>query len=62
MAQETTLIILKPDAVQRGLMGSILSRFESKGLTVVGGKFIMVPRTWPKPITASMRASRSTTG
>lgn len=44
MAQETTLIILKPDAVQRGLMGSILSRFESKGLTVVGGKFIMVPK------------------
>ena len=29
---ETTLIILKPDAVQRGLMGRIISRFEDKGL------------------------------
>ena len=28
---ETTLIILKPDAVQRGLMGRILSRFEEIG-------------------------------
>jgi nucleoside-diphosphate kinase len=39
---ETTLIILKPDAVQRGLMGRILSRFEGKGLKVVGGKFIQI--------------------
>lgn len=41
---ETTLIILKPDAIQRGLMGQILGRFETKGLQVVGGKFIMVPK------------------
>tara|TARA_B100001971_G_scaffold190074_1_gene192538 strand:+ start:212 stop:328 length:117 start_codon:yes stop_codon:yes gene_type:complete len=37
---ETTLIILKPDAVQRGLMGRILSRFEDKGIQVVGAKFM----------------------
>lgn len=39
---ETTLIILKPDAVQRGLMGKILSRFEDKGLQVVGAKLMQI--------------------
>lgn len=42
--QERTLIIFKPDAVQRGLMGRILTRFEEKGLKVVGAKFQMIPR------------------
>ena len=36
---ERTLIILKPDAVQRGLCGQILARFEQKGLQVVAMKF-----------------------
>ncbi|HNB59887.1 MAG TPA: nucleoside-diphosphate kinase [Phycisphaerales bacterium] len=40
---ETTLIILKPDAVQRGLMGRILARFEDKGLQVVGCKLMQIP-------------------
>lgn len=35
---ERTLVLLKPDAVQRGLVGTILNRFESKGLTIVGLK------------------------
>ena len=39
---ETTLIILKPDAVQRGLMGRILSRFEDKGFQIVGCKMIRI--------------------
>lgn len=39
---ETTLIILKPDAVQRGLMGKIISRFEDKGLQVVGAKLMRI--------------------
>lgn len=39
---QTTLIILKPDCVQRGLMGEVLGRFESKGLKIVGGKFTQV--------------------
>ncbi len=39
---ETTLIILKPDAVQRGLMGRIISRFEDKGLQIVGAKLIRI--------------------
>lgn len=40
---ERTLIILKPDAVQRGACGEILSRFERKGLQVVGAKFMQIP-------------------
>lgn len=39
---ETTLIILKPDAVQRGLMGRIIGRFEDKGLQVVGCKLMQI--------------------
>jgi len=41
---ETTLIILKPDAVQRGLAGEILNRFERKGLQLVAMKMTMVPK------------------
>ena len=39
---ETTLIILKPDAVQRGLMGKIISRFEDKGLQIIGAKMMLI--------------------
>jgi nucleoside-diphosphate kinase len=39
---ETTLIILKPDAVQRALMGRIIARFEDKGLQVVGCKLMKI--------------------
>jgi len=39
---ETTLIILKPDAVQRGLTGQIISRFENKGLQVVAMKMMTI--------------------
>ena len=39
---ETTLIILKPDAVQRGLMGRIIGRFEDKGLQIVGAKLMKI--------------------
>lgn len=41
---ERTLIIFKPDAVQRGLCGEILTRFERKGLQVVGMKFMKLPQ------------------
>jgi len=37
---EKTLIILKPDAVQRGLMGEIISRFERAGLKMIGMKML----------------------
>jgi nucleoside-diphosphate kinase len=39
---ETTLIIFKPDAVQRGLSGRILQRFEDKVLQVVGMKLMQI--------------------
>ena len=39
---QTTLIILKPDAVQRGLMGRIISRFEDKGLKIAGAKLMLI--------------------
>ena len=32
---QRTLVLLKPDAVRRGLVGNILGRFEAKGLTIV---------------------------
>ncbi len=39
---QTTLIILKPDSVQRGLMGQIISRFEAKGLQIAGAKLMQI--------------------
>ncbi len=44
MAAEKTLILLKPDAVQRGLIGEIVSRFEKKGLKIVGLKLVNVSK------------------
>ena len=41
---ERTLIIIKPDAVQRGLTGEILTRFEKRGLRIAGMKFIQVSK------------------
>ena len=32
---QRTLVLIKPDAVRRGLVGNVLSRFEAKGLTIV---------------------------
>ncbi len=42
MALERTLVIVKPDGVQRGLIGPILSRLEARGLKIVGLKFVHV--------------------
>lgn len=39
---EKTLVILKPDALQRNLLGEIIRRFEHKGLQVVGLKMIQM--------------------
>jgi nucleoside-diphosphate kinase len=39
---ERTLVLLKPDAVQRGLLGEILARFERKGLKVAGLKMMQL--------------------
>src|SRR5262249_7430737 len=37
---ERSLVLLKPDAVQRGLLGAIISRLENKGLNLVGTKMM----------------------
>lgn len=42
---EKSLIIIKPDAVQRNLIGEIVSRFEKKGLKVVGIKMMSIQDT-----------------
>ena len=48
---ERTLVLLKPDAVQRGLVGTILARFESKGLKLVGLKM----RTFDRSVLEQLR-------
>tara|TARA_B100000745_G_scaffold98011_1_gene62351 strand:+ start:19700 stop:20170 length:471 start_codon:yes stop_codon:yes gene_type:complete len=45
MKEETTLIIMKPDAVLRNLLGEIVSRFERKGLKIVGMKMVKLEDT-----------------
>ena len=39
---EQSLILVKPDGVQRGLIGKIISRLERRGLRLVGAKFMVV--------------------
>lgn len=40
--EEQTLVLLKPDAVQRALLGEIMHRFERKGLKIVGLKMLQM--------------------
>ncbi|MBN2256542.1 MAG: nucleoside-diphosphate kinase [Anaerolineaceae bacterium] len=41
---ERSLVLIKPDGVQRGLMGDIIRRLEQRGLKLVAAKFLLVPR------------------
>lgn len=41
---ERTFVLVKPDGVQRGLIGEIINRLERRGLKLVGAKFIAVSR------------------
>ncbi len=41
---ERTFIMIKPDGVQRNLVGEIVSRFETKGFTLIGMKLMQVSR------------------
>lgn len=43
-AMARTLVIVKPDAVQRGLIGPIISRLEATGLKIIGLKFMQIDR------------------
>ncbi len=40
--RERTFVMVKPDGVQRGLVGDIISRFEQRGLKLVGAKFMQI--------------------
>ena len=42
MSNQRTLVLCKPDAVQRGLVGRIIARFERKGLKIAGLKMVAV--------------------
>ncbi len=42
MSKQRTLVLCKPDAVQRGRIGRIIERFEQKGLKIVGLKLVAV--------------------
>ena len=42
MRMERTLVLIKPDALQRGLAGKIITRFEEKGLKMVGCKMMSI--------------------
>lgn len=41
---ERTLVLVKPDGVQRGLVGEIIGRFERRGLKLAGMKFLQMSR------------------
>jgi len=45
---ERTLLLLKPDAIQRGLIGQIVSRFEKKGFRIVGMKMMQMSKDLAK--------------
>lgn len=42
---ERTMVFIKPDSIQRGLAGEIISRFERKGLKIVGMKMLQLTNT-----------------
>ena len=44
MSKEKTFVMIKPDGVQRGFIGDIISRFEKKGLKIVAMKFVSVSK------------------
>lgn len=56
MAGERTLVLVKPDAVQRGLIGEIIGRLERRGLQLVGLKLMRVARAVAQQHYAEHRA------
>jgi len=44
MAKEATLVIIKPDAIKRGLVGAVLTRLEALQLEIIGAKALQVSR------------------
>ncbi|MEK7203551.1 MAG: nucleoside-diphosphate kinase [Patescibacteria group bacterium] len=47
--EEKTLVLIKPDAVKRGLVGEVIKRFESRGLKIIGLKMVQgTPKDFDK--------------
>ena len=44
MARETTLVLVKPDGVSRGLAGEVVARFERRGLELRGARLLKIPK------------------
>jgi nucleoside-diphosphate kinase len=45
MARETTLVLVKPDGMRRGLAGEIVARFERRGLKLRGARLLKIPKS-----------------
>ena len=45
MARETTLVLVKPDGMRRGLAGQIVARFEGRGLELRGARLLKIPKS-----------------
>ena len=52
---ERTLVIVKPDGVQRGLVGEIVGRFERRGMKIVAMKMLQVSK---EPGRAALRGAQ----
>ena len=59
MARETTLVLVKPDGMRRGLAGEIVGRFERRGLELRGARLLKIPKRRRASTMPSTRASRS---
>lgn len=73
MAQERTLVLIKPDGVVRSLVGEILTRFEKTGLKVIGIKMVwadealakkhyILEESWAKNVFEKTKKTRETEG
>ncbi len=55
METEQTLVLIKPDGVQRGLIGEIITRYEHKGLKIIAMKMLQLPRVAAEALYAPHR-------
>ena len=62
MAQERTYIMLKPDCVQRGLMGRVIARIEDKGYKITQAKMMTLSGSAVLPGYAGIHDIRSGSG
>lgn len=57
---ERSLVLVKPDAVRRGLVGEIVGRFERKGLVIEAMELRTMDAPWPTRTTPTTWTRRST--